>query len=273
MYHRKPAVAGAFYPSGREELESMIDGYVSSAEESAFKKSMVGVIAPHAGYVYSGPVAGWSFRQLMGSGCEVAIVLAPSHRARFDGASVIPEGIYETPLGDVEIDAALAGGLSQMPGFGFIKQVHESEHSLEVQVPFLQRVLSSFTIVPIIVGTTDIDMCRNIAEALKDVISGEKRKCSIVISTDLSHYHSHDEATLMDRKFIDALETFSEDEVKKVLISRKAEACGEGPVIAGMLTSRMLGASRFELLHYATSGDTAGDRAQVVGYLSGAFVR
>ncbi len=272
MWVREPVVAGAFYPSIPGELNDMIDTYLREASEGKISREAVGLISPHAGYVYSGPVAAYSFVN-MDSDIEVAVVLAPSHRARFDGASVIPEGIYRTPLGDVDIDETIGKVLVKKQHFGFVKEAHLSEHSLEVQVPFLQKVLGNFTIVPIIIGTTELSVCSVLADAVAEVLSGEKRKYGIVVSTDLSHYHSYDVAREIDNNLIDRIKSFDENLVYEVCRSRKAEACGEGPVLTGMIASRKLGATGVEIIKYANSGDTAGPKSQVVGYLSAAFVK
>ncbi len=272
MYRRKPAVAGAFYPSNPQRLGGMIDGYMQEAKSAPPAGDVVGVVSPHAGYIYSGPVAAYSFSQL-DPATTLAIVLAPSHRSRFNGGAVLAEGVYETPLGDVQIDVAVGGALAGKKPFGLLKEAHELEHSLEVQVPFLQKRLPEFSIVPVIIGTVDLASCMEIARGLHECIAGEKRKLAIVISTDLSHYHSYEEAKVMDGNFIKALESFDEKSVKAVIDSGKAEACGEGPVIAGMALCRLLGAGSVRILKYANSGDTAGSRDQVVGYLSAAFVR
>jgi MEMO1 family protein len=273
MYHRKPAVAGAFYSAGKNDLERSVDAYIDSAELPERDGDIVGLISPHAGYIYSGPIAAYSFKAIKGSDYELAVVLAPSHRARFEGASVIPEGIYETPLGDVEIDSKIGGKLMEKRGFNFLKEVHAAEHSLEVQVPFLQRVLGQFKIVPVIVGTTDLAACRIIAEGLASILKEEKRKFIIVISTDLSHYYSYDSAVSKDGQFIESLKKFDEEGIKDLLASGKSEACGEGPVLTGVMLCRDLGAEGVSILKYGNSGDTAGDRSQVVGYLSAAFTR
>jgi AmmeMemoRadiSam system protein B len=273
MYRRKPAVAGSFYPSSSDRLEGMINGYLQEAKSVPVKSGVVGLVSPHAGYIYSGPVAAFSYNQLFGSGVELVVVLAPSHRARFDGAAILAEGIYETPLGDVEIDGSIGGLLKGKQGFGTIREAHEMEHSLEVQVPFLQLVLKDFAIVPIIVGTVDLAACKKVAEGIIEALAGEKRRFVIVISTDLSHYYSYANAKTMDNRFIEALKSFDENNVKSVIQSGKAEACGEGPVLAGMILCKRLGASKTEILKYANSGDTAGGKEQVVGYLAAAFVK
>ena len=272
MWHRKPVVAGSFYPASAEHLSGMIREYLDHAESSSLKGSIVGVISPHAGYIYSGPVAAYSYKN-MDPGTEVVVVLAPSHRARFRGASVIPDGEYETPLGSTPIDSEIGNILVTKPGFTFLKEAHQFEHSLEVQVPFLQTVLKKFSIVPIIVGTTELTVCKSLASAIADVLRNEKRSYAIVISTDLSHYHSYRSAQSMDGEFIEALKSFNVDAVQDIVCSGKAEACGEGPVLTGMIAARELGATGVEILKYANSGDTAGDKNQVVGYVSAAMVR
>ncbi len=273
MYQRKPAVAGAFYSAGKNDLMRSVDTYLNSAELPGLDGEIVGVVSPHAGYIYSGPIAAYSFRAIKDSDYELAVVLAPSHRARFDGASVIPEGIYKTPLGDVEIDSAIGKKLMEKRGFAFLKEVHAVEHSLEVQVPFLQRVLSTFKIVPVIVGTTDLTACTLLAEGLGIILKEEKRKFIVVISTDLSHYYSYDSAVSRDGQFIESLKTFDEKGIKDLLASGKSEACGEGPLLTGIMLCKELGAEGVTILKYGNSGDTAGDRNQVVGYLSAAFLR
>ncbi len=273
MFHRKPAVAGTFYASNREHLRMEIGEYLGEAAGKKPDGEVVGLISPHAGYIYSGPVAAYSYNLLKDSGADLAVILAPSHRSRFDGASVIPEGVYETPLGNAEIDAEAGGLLAEKPGFGFTKDVHMPEHSLEVQVPFLQSVLGTFKILPVIIGTVNLERCRLIAKGISDVLHSINRRHVVVISTDLSHYHPYNNAVEIDSLFIKSLVTFDEEEVKRVLESRKAEACGEGPVLTGMVLCRELGGKRVEVLKYANSGDTAGDRSQVVGYLSAAIMK
>lgn len=273
MYQRKPAVAGAFYSAGKNDLKKSVDSYLNNAELPELNGDIVGLISPHAGYIYSGPIAAYSFKAIKDSDYELAVVLAPSHRARFEGASVIPEGIYETPLGDVEIDSETGRKLMDKQGFKFLKEVHAVEHSLEVQVPFLQRVMGEFKIVPVIVGTTDMTACGLIAEGLSSILKVEKRKFIIVISTDLSHYYSYNSAVSKDGQFIESLKTFDEKGIKDLLASGKSEACGEGPLLTGVMLCKELGAAGVSILKYGNSGDTAGDRSQVVGYLSAAFIR
>lgn len=271
MWHRKPAFAGSFYPSNPQQLTKDIQHYLKSAEKKKLPGELVSLVVPHAGYIYSGPVAAYSFIHLIDSGVEVAIVLAPSHRVRFEGASVIPSGIYETPLGKVAIDESLGISLEKLKHIDFIKQVHDAEHSLEVQVPFLQVALGDFALVPLIVGTTDSGTCETLAAEIAGVLSNDKRKKVIIISTDLSHYHSYDSARSLDRVFIEKLAQFDVPALYSALCDDETQACGEGPVFTGMYLSRNMGARKVEILKYANSGDTAGGKDQVVGYLSAAM--
>jgi MEMO1 family protein len=273
MWHRKPVVAGSFYPSNPVQLRKEIDEYLNAVPERRLKGEIAGIVCPHAGYMYSGQVAAYSYKQLIGSGIEIAVVMAPSHRARFNGASVINSGIYETPLGEVEIDDEVGNALLNEDYFTFIKEAHSAEHSLEVQVPFLQSVLGNFRIVPIVMGSYDINTSRILAESLYKCIKNINKKILVVISTDLSHYHPYEQAKKIDGAFIKALETADEKTIDNVLTMNRAEACGHGPVLTGILLCKKFGAGRIEVLHYANSGDSSGSKGEVVGYVSAAILK
>jgi len=271
MYIRKPVVAGSFYPGDPEELKKMISLYLDSAGpvSSIFGKDKIfGIISPHAGYVYSGPVAAYGYNYLADSGYDRFIVIAPSHRGRFDGVSIIPGGIYKTPIGDVEIDSVLGEKLEKRNYFGFIKEAHEVEHSLEVQIPFLQMVKPDAKIVPLVIGTVDPVICRIIGETIAEEIKASGKEYGVIISTDLSHYHPYNTAVKKDNDFIESLESFDESRIIDVVMSGRGEACGEGAVLAGISLARKLGADKIKTIKYANSGDTAGTKDQVVGYLS-----
>lgn len=271
MYIRKPVVAGSFYPGNAGQLKELISGYLSVAgksREQVDTRKITGIISPHAGYIYSGPVAAYGFNYLAGCKLNNFVVIAPSHRGRFNGASVIPEGIYRTPLGDVGIDAVSGRELEKKENFAFIKEAHEYEHSLEVQIPFLQIVKPEAKIVPVIIGTVDLDLCRRIGKSIAETVKSSDEKYGVIISTDLSHYHAYNEAVKKDGKFIEALESFNEKKIKETIESGKGEACGEGAVMTGLSLCRELGASEIKVLKYANSGDTAGPKDQVVGYVS-----
>lgn len=273
MYVRQSVVAGSFYPGDPDKLRSMINNFLDNAQKERpdIKGEISGIISPHAGYVYSGQVAAYGFSYLKDLDIDTFIVLAPSHRARFKGASVIPEGLYSTPLGDAAIDASLGKKLTLLDGFAFIPEAHDLEHSLEVQVPFIQVINERAEIVPVVVGTTDLNLCLALGKSIASVLSGSEKKYSVVISTDLSHYHSYQNASEMDKSLIKIIESFNENEISSVLKSGKAEACGEGPLITGMSLCRSMGAKSVKSVKYANSGDTAGSKDQVVGYMAAVF--
>ncbi len=272
MWQRKPGFAGSFYPASPDKLKNEIVSYLSNATKKKIEHP-IAFISPHAGYIYSGPVAAYSYVYLQDNPVEVVVVLAPSHRARFNGASIISSGIFTTPLGDISVDTTIASRLLGDELIFEIKEAHQYEHSLEVQLPFLQVVLKDFVLVPIVIGTIDLEICRQIGKKLAKSLLIESRKYIIIISTDLSHYYQYDIAKKIDNTFIDALKKFDENYLYEMLQSDKAQACGQGPILAGMVASRELGANKVEILHYANSGDTAGPKNEVVGYLSAAFVK
>jgi len=270
MYIRKPSVAGSFYPADPDKLKKMICGYISQAEkeQELHKGKLYGIISPHAGYIYSAPVAAYGFSYLKYSDFDGFVVIAPSHRARFNGASVLSEGAYLTPLGEMEVDSEMGGALKKYPAFTYIKEIDEPEHSLEVQIPFIQFMKPGLKLVPVVIGSTDILICRKIGEAIAETIKTLKRNYAIIISTDLSHYYNYKKAVQMDGDFITALRSFDETKIVETVKSGKGEACGEGALLAGMTAARILGASRIEIAKYANSGDTAGSKDEVVGYVS-----
>lgn len=274
MKYRKPAVAGSFYPGNASALSKMIGTYLDDAakEAHAVDGRICGIISPHAGYIYSGPVAAYGYRLLEGRSYDGFAIFAPSHRGRFKGASVMPEGYYSTPLGDVEVDSDLAGAILEDEYFGYLRDIDELEHSLEVQVPFLQTVAHNFKIVPVVMGTTDPALCAEMGETVARCIMSSGKNYCIIISTDLSHYHSYDKAVSMDSKFIEAVGSFDLKMIQEVVNSGRAEACGEGAVLAGLSACRRLGAEQVQVLKYMNSGDTAGSRDQVVGYMSAVLI-
>lgn len=268
---RKPVYAGLFYPEDPEKLLSMIDKYIENAGEPQLS-DVNGIVAPHAGYPYSGPVAGYAYRELKGVGAPVVVVLAPSHRVPFNGAAILDSGLYESPLGALEIDEEICGDLLESATFNVMEDVHRGEHSLEVQVPFIQRVMPGARLVPVIIGTVNPGICRTIADEIFEALEKSGEKAVVVVSTDLSHYHTQDKAVEIDSRFLETFKHFDEKELSSLLRSGGAEACGEAPLITSFPLMRNLGSERVEVLNYGTSGDTSGDLSQVVGYFSAVFV-
>jgi AmmeMemoRadiSam system protein B len=218
--------------------------------------------------MYSGQVAAHAYKQIEGEQYDSVVVFAPSHRAYFSGASVDRKSGYRTPLGIVPIDTALAGELADgCPLVSFHEEAHAQEHSLEVQLPFLQKVIPTFSLVPIIMGDQDVETCETIANAVAEVIQG--RKTLAVASSDLSHYHPYDQARDLDQKVIDFIDAFDPHGLASDLGKHRIEACGGGPIITALLLAKRRGAIKAKVVKYANSGDISGDYSGVVGYAAG----
>lgn len=262
---RQPCVSGQFYPGSAGELQTLIRTYLENAS-SAPDPSVKALIVPHAGYPYSGQVAAEAYKTVAGQSYDAVIILGFTHRVPFHGVFVDTHDVYETPLGRVPVDQALAEEIRRQapllrggpPGGIF------EEHSIEVQIPFLQEVLSPLKIVPIYMSRQDMDSARVVAEAVAGVL--RDRRILVVTSTDLSHFHSHDAATKMDRTFISLAERSDIEAIAAGTGSGKIEACGTGPVLALLMIGEAMGWQAPRLLRYANSGDVTGDHRRVVGY-------
>ncbi|MBI4874073.1 MAG: AmmeMemoRadiSam system protein B, partial [Acidobacteria bacterium] len=271
---RKPAVAGAFYPADPKELAAMVDGFLAQAKAPEIK-DVVAVVSPHAGYVYSGPVAAYSYALVKGRKIDRVVVLSPSHVESFGFSAVFDGTAYATPLGQIPVDQTFcaklgaAGPLVKLSSRGHTVTGERSEHALEVQLPFLQRVLSKFTLVPVVMGDQSYEASRALGRALAKLI--QRPGTLIVASSDLSHYHPYAEAVRLDRRTLRAIEEFDYLSLARNLELRVWEACGGGPIVAAMIAAEELGAAKATLLQYANSGDTAGDKDRVVGYGALAF--
>jgi AmmeMemoRadiSam system protein B/AmmeMemoRadiSam system protein A len=270
-------VAGSFYPQDPKELVTTVDGFIAKAKVMAPEGQIVALIAPHAGYQFSGGVAAYSYALLKGQNIHRVVVIAPSHFEAFDFASVYAGDAYATPLGRVAVDTAFAKKLaSSSPLIKLSSRGHapyggQAEHSLEVQLPFLQRTLSDFELVPIIMGDQSYQASRSLGVALAELIRGTNTL--IVASSDLSHYHAYDEAVTLDRKTLNAIHEWDYLTLSKNFQSRTWEACGGGPIVAAMIAAERLGANRAAVLEYANSGDVTNDRKRVVGYGAVALTR
>jgi len=266
---RATAVAGMFYPGDAGQLAADVDGYLDAAGTGEFD-GVVGLVSPHAGYMYSGAVAGKAYAAVRGVDYTTVVVIAPSHRFPLRGVSVYGGDGYATPLGVVRVDRELADAISEPDqGFGYEPRAHKEEHSLEVQVPFLQRALGDFEIVPIIMGDQRESTARRLAARIAEAVrAASEKRVLLVASTDLSHYHTHDEAVELDSRVISAVEDYDPERLLAALASGACEACGGGPAATVMMAARHLGAGKSTVVGYATSGDVTGDRSQVVGYMA-----
>ncbi len=268
---RKPAVAGYFYPRDPLILSQTIDDLLDKADILPTKAEVVGIISPHAGYMYSGPVAAYAYKYISGKRFDTVIVIAPSHTAYFNGISVYPLGPYETPLGEIPLDDFMIKNMmAKSKNIMFIPEAHEKEHAVEVQLPFLQKILKDFKLVPVVMGDQSLEMSRELARVITNV--SQDKKVLIVASSDLSHYHPDDMAKEMDARVIDCVERVSDLDLNKRLTNKTAEACGGGPIMTLMNVARARGVKVGKILKYATSGDVTGDRDSVVGYLAAAYV-
>ncbi len=271
---RQPAVAGQFYPADEKELGEKIDDFLNQADLLKNEGQLLCLIVPHAGYEYSGQVAAWGYKQLLNSDFETVILIGNSHRQYFDGAAVETSDFWQTPLGEVEIDKDLAERIIKEDKL--IKadiEPHRFEHSLEVQVPFLQRVLKNFKIVPILLGNKNDQMPEILAKAISRNIKG--KKILIVASSDMSHYPSYEAANYADQKVLEAILTGKVENLKKIINQLVEERiynaqtflCAQSAVETLMQVAKGEASVNIKLLKYSNSGDTpVGDRSAVVGY-------
>jgi AmmeMemoRadiSam system protein B/AmmeMemoRadiSam system protein A len=275
---RRPAVAGSWYSNEAGELRGELEEYLAEAED--FKLGEItGLVSPHAGYAYSGPVAAFSYRQIMGRHYETVVVIAPSHVEAFPYASIYGRGGYQTPLGLIPVDTALAKAIAgnctkvKISDRGHRQEgLGRQEHSLEIQLPFLQIALGEFKLVPIVMGEQSDSAVSELAEALARVTSG--KKVLLVASSDLSHYHSYAEAKRLDAGIQMRIGDYDAQGLWADLNRQKVEACGGGPICAVMEACKKLSADQSKVLRYATSGDVpAGEKDRVVGYVAAAFYR
>jgi len=266
---RRSVIAGSWYPGTKAELGRMLDGFLANVKKEELGGELMGLIAPHAGYVYSGQVAAYAYKQLEGLDFPIVAIVSPVHRMFVGRYAVTAKRYYETPLGLVEVDGELVDALDEAVGLNRVER--DDEHSLEIQLPFLQRVLGRFKLLPVMMGDQSLPARRALGEALAGVLRG--RRALLVASTDLSHFHPYDTAVRLDRVVLDHIEKFDPEGLALDLERGRCEACGGGPVIAVMLAAKALGANRARVLKYANSGDVTGDRWQVVGYVAGALYK
>ena len=265
---RKPVWAGMFYDKNKESLSSQIDRFLENAQIPVIPEGKImGLISPHAGYIYSGQIAASGYRLVQGKDYETVIVIGPSHRYGFVGCSIYPQGSYETPLGTIEVDNELASEISKASQFKYIPQAHKQEHSIEVQIPFIQKVLPQAKIVPIVMGYPRKQTILALANALAKTVP--EKKVLIVASTDLSHHLPRKMANETDHKTISFIQSFNTDDIIKKLERNENIMCGGGPVTATLLCATER--AKVQILKYGDSSEAGGSSYQVVGYLSAAI--
>ena len=271
MQIRTPAVAGMFYPDEKNKLTKLIDECFlhpygpGNKPPSDFEKKIFGVICPHAGFVYSGPIACNSIFSISGMSPELFIIVGPNHWGIGRSVATMKECEWETPLGKVEVDTNAAveiSAISKNIELDFFS--HTREHSLEVQIPILQKTFSNFKILPIALINQSKEVAKDVGMAIAKI--ARKRNCMIIGSSDFTHYESNDFAHEQDMALIRPILEMDVDRFYDILQERKVTSCGYGAVASTMIACKELGATKGELLRYATSGDVTGDTSSVVGY-------
>jgi len=274
FYVRAPVAAGMFYDLETERLKKQIDGCINHplGPRKLAEQEIIAAVAPHAGYMYSGAVQAWTYSRMKKANY---VIIGPNHSGFGSQFAIMKKGLWKTPLGSIAVDEDFANKITD--ACELVKQdvvPHQAEHSIEVQIPFLQhRFGNDFKFVPICIlndfpDDTFLKSCRVVGETLAKVIKGSREKWILIASSDFSHYIPQEQAMKIDKKLIDAITKLDE----KLLFSRvqqlRASICGYGPIAIVIAAAKKLGAKKGKLLKYATSGDTTGDMEAVVGYAS-----
>jgi len=272
---RQSVIAGTWYPGQPDALRRTLQSYLANAKKVELEGELKALISPHAGYAYSGPTAAYAYKQLEdGPAFDTVAILSPVHQAYLGRFAVTRAAYYETPLGLVEVDADLVEALGKEVTLNRVG--YDGEHSLEIQLPFLQYVLGSFTLLPVMMGESlssagGMAACRELSTALAKLLRG--RKALIVASTDLSHLYDYNDVVRHDKVMVELVERFDIEELARALIEGRCHACGGAPVVAALLAAQALGANRAKVLHYTNSGDVTGNRHPgnyTVGYMAAA---
>ena len=268
---RESTAAGSFYPSDPDELRSQLNEFLDNAELSDIE-NVKAIVCPHAGFIYSGQVAANSYKQVAGKKFDSIFLITPSHSEYFNSISIYSGDAYETPLGLMHVDKEKSKTLAdsssriELSVYG-----HRGEHSLEVQLPFLQVLFNDIKIVPIVLGQQNSQNIEELGKSIGSLFKNEN--ILIIASTDLSHYHPYDVAVTLDQKVKELINDFDPEKLLSEFITSNAEMCGGGPVVSAMIASKILNADTSKILNYKNSGDVSGDRSAVVGYLSAAFYK
>lgn len=273
---RPSPIAGTWYEGDPNALARDVDTYIHQARLPDLEGEVVAVVAPHAGLRYSGPVAGYAFAALKGMAFDVVAIISPMHHPYQQKLITSSHGAYATPLGRVPIEHELLNQLEESlqteHGLGLDAVPFDPEHSLEIELPFLQRALEGdFSLLPVMVRSQDPEVSRSLGSALARTLAG--RRAVMVASSDLSHFYDQQTAVRYDRVMLDQLEAFSPEGIFEVEQGGKGFACGHAAVAAVLWAARDLGADRVRVLHSATSGDTSGDFSSVVGYAAAVVLK
>lgn len=270
---KEPEVAGAFYPAGAKELSGMLDEFLAEASPAAVSGHIIALVCPHAGYGYSGRIAADGYKLIRGMPYTTVVILGAAHHFGFGGVSVYPDGVFRTPLGDVPVDAEFAAGLlGREKDVYFEPRAFDKEHSVEVHIPFLQKTLKNFKIVPVVFGDTTLSVVKAFAKLLKEA-AGDRRDVLVIASTDLYHGYDYDELEAVDRATIACMKELDAEKLYYGLRQRAMQACGGFGVTAAIEAALLLGYDRIGILSHTNSGDVTGRKIKglwTVGYLSAA---
>ncbi len=265
---KEPNVAGTFYPDNPAELSAMIEGFLQKADPQAMPGEIFAIISPHAGYGFSGPTAAFGYKLIQGKNYKTVVILGTSHYYGFSGVSVYPQGAFKTPLGEVEIDRDFAAKLMKNENITFQPQAFTKEHSIEVQIPFLQKSLTGFKVVPIVLGDCTLQDCHGLAQALKNAINGRK-DVLIIVSSDMYHGYDYEEAQRVDNITIGFLKKMDSEGLYYALREQEAQLCGGFAAVTALLLAKELGHNKLEVLNYTDSAQVTGQKVKgvwTVGY-------
>jgi hypothetical protein len=266
---RPSPIAGTWYKGNPEALSRAVDEYLDRAELPELPGEVIAIIAPHAGHIYSGPVAGYAFAAVRGRTPDLVAVISPMHQPYYEALITTAHSAYATPLGEIQVDkdslVALNDILTARLGYGLRRAVADQEHSLEIELPFLQRALAAnFSLLPVMVRSQEPKVAEALGAALAVVL--RSRNALLVASTDLSHFYDQETAKEMDSEMLRCFESFDPHAIFAAEASGRGAACGHAAVAAVLWAAKALGADTVKVLHHATSGDVTGDFSSVVGY-------
>lgn len=271
MKIRNPAVAGQFYPAYPAKLKNDIEEYLNNAELKKDYTNVFALISPHAGYIFSGQTAAYGYKTIYGKHYDTVVVLAPSHHIVECAVAVCDYDYYQTPLGNIPVEKDIVNELVKYAPIDYSEATHKMEHSLEVQLPFLQTVLSDFSLVPIIIAYQSLSTAQRLSEILYDLFESSDKDILFVLSSDLSHYHDAKTAEGLDKRLINGVEKMNVRLLDELIRTGSAEACGFACIETGMLLAEKFNHQNVDILNYTHSGMVIGDYSQVVGYLSAVF--
>lgn len=274
---RRSVIAGTWYPGARRSLTRTVDEFLDRVDQPTVPGQLVALISPHAGYAYSGQTAAYAYHQLQDLAIDTVVLLGPSHRAWVGDYAVSAEDGYETPLGIVPLDRDFIAGLAARISLQTVQG--DGEHSLEIQLPFLQRQLGAFALVPIMMNADDPAAGASLAQALAETIqdrSPQHGRILLVASSDLHHIDDYDAVVRRDQPVVDAVAAYDLDALTPLLMAPTSSVCGRLPILTVLHAARALGADTARVLDYTTSGDVSGRRQAgqyTVGYLAAAIYK